>query len=185
MVRISILIELCIFFGCILTNGLLLKVKQNDVVGRPPIHRLLFITGKLSMGASWGVLLVVAALGQLDNVSVAKAFQYVAVALLLPAIIFTICAFAGLGRDSRFGLSENSSGLKTDGIYQISRNPMYLGFYLVTLASMVAIPHVVNILCGLAGVYTHHQITMAEERFLLTQHGATYAEYMRKTRRYI
>jgi hypothetical protein len=51
-------------------------------------------------------------------------------------------------------------------VYRVSRNPMYLGFYLVTLASLLSVPHSVNIGCGLVGIYVHHLIVLAEERFM-------------------
>ena len=70
-------------------------------------------------------------------------------------------------------------------VYRVSRNPMYLGFYLVTLASLVSVPHPVNIGCGLVGVYVHHRIVLAEERSLLKEYGASYEAYSRRVRRYL
>jgi len=62
---------------------------------------------------------------------------------------------------------------------------MYLGFYLVTLASLVSVPHPVNIGCGLLGIYVHHRIVLAEECFLLKEHGASYEAYRHRVRRYL
>ena len=62
---------------------------------------------------------------------------------------------------------------------------MYLGFYLATLASLVSVPHPVNIGCGLVGVYVHHRIVLAEERFLSREYGPAYDAYTNIVRRYI
>jgi protein-S-isoprenylcysteine O-methyltransferase Ste14 len=62
---------------------------------------------------------------------------------------------------------------------------MYLGFYLVTLAALVSVPYPVNIGCGLVGIYVHHRIVLAEERFLLQVYGASYEAYQRRVRRYV
>lgn len=105
--------------------------------------------------------------------------------LLLLGIAFVISAFLHLGSDPRFGVSDDSGGLRTRGIYRGSRNPMYPGFYLVMLASLVSVPHLANIGCGMVGVYVHHRVVLAEERFLLKEHGASYEAYSRRVRRYI
>ena len=62
---------------------------------------------------------------------------------------------------------------------------MYLGFYLVTLASLVSAPHAVNIGCELAGIFVHHRVVLAEECFLLKEYGPAYDAYTNRVRRYI
>jgi protein-S-isoprenylcysteine O-methyltransferase Ste14 len=62
---------------------------------------------------------------------------------------------------------------------------MYLGFYLVTLASLLSVPHPVNIGAGLFGIYVHHRIILAEERFLLRVCGRSYERYTAPVRRYL
>ena len=114
-----------------------------------------------------------------------KVLDYVSAILLLLGIAFVVSAFLYLGSDSRFGVSGDSGGLRTAGIYRISRNPMYLGFYLVTLASLVSVPHPANVCLGLVGVYVHHRIVLAEERFLHKKHAASYEAYRRRVIRYM
>jgi protein-S-isoprenylcysteine O-methyltransferase Ste14 len=121
----------------------------------------------------------------LTSFSIPAVLDYVSAVLLFLGIASIIPAFLHLGSDSRLGVSDESGELRTTGIYQISRNPMYLGFYLVTLASLVSVPHLVNAGCGLLGIYVHHRIILAEERFLLKEHGAAYEAYRRRVRRYI
>jgi len=149
------------------------------------IRLLFFVTGKLAMGISWGFLFVQAAGMRLTPFPVPAALEYVSIVLLLLGIAFVISAFLYLGSDSRFGVSDDLGGLRTTGIYRVCWNPMYLGFYLVTLASLVSAPHPVNIGCGLVGIVVHHRIVLAEERFLLKEHGAFYEVYRRRVRRYL
>lgn len=154
-------------------------------LGEFPITPLFFVAGKLSMGISWGLLFVQAAGVRLTPFPIPAALEYVSAVLLLLGIAFVISAFLHLGSDSRFGVSDDSGGLRTTGIYRVSRNPMYLGFYLVTLASLVSVPHPANVGCGLVGVVVHHRIILAEEHFLLRKHGASYEAYRRMVRRYL
>ncbi len=185
MARVTILIELFVFTGFVVGYNLLQRLSGKKRLGEFPICPLLFVMGKLSMGISWGFLFVQAAGMQLTLFPTTEALAYISAALLLLGIAFVISAFLHLGSDSRFGVSDDSGGLRTTGIYRVSRNPMYLGFYLVTLASLVSVPHPVNIGCGLVGVYVHHRIVLAEECFLLKAHGASYEAYRRRVRRYM
>jgi protein-S-isoprenylcysteine O-methyltransferase Ste14 len=182
---VTILIELFIFTGFIVGFNFSHRLRGKESLGEFPINPLLFVAGKLAMGTSWGFLFVQAAGVQLALFPIPVALEYISAVLLLLGIAFVIPAFLHLGSDSRFGVSDDSSGLRTTGIYRVSRNPMYLGFYLVTLASLLSVFHPVSIGCGLAGVYVHHRVVLAEERFLLKEHGASYEAYRRRVRRYI
>ena len=185
MARVTILIELFVLTGFVVGFNFLQRFRGKKRLGEFPIHPLAFIVGKLSMGISWGFLFVQAAEMQLSLFTIPEALEYVSAVLLLLGIPFVISAFLRLGSDSRFGVSDESGGLRTTGIFGISRNPMYLGFYLVTLASLMSVPHPVNIGCGLVGMYAHHRIVLAEERFLLKEHGTPYEAYRRRVRRYL
>ena len=183
--RVMILVDLFIFTGFIVGYNFSQRLRGKKRLGEFPIHPLLFVAGKLSMGISWGFLFVQAAGMQLTPLPIPEALEYVSAALLLLGIAFVISAFLYLGSDSRFGVSGDSGGLRTTGVYRVSRNPMYLGFYLVTLASLVSVPHPANVCLGLVGMYVHHRIVLAGERFLLKEHGASYEAYRRRVRRYI
>jgi protein-S-isoprenylcysteine O-methyltransferase Ste14 len=185
LARVMILFELFTLTGFIVGFDFSQRLKGKIRLGEFPIHPLSFVIGKLSMGTSWGFLFLQAAGMQLNLFPIPVALEYVSAVLILLGIAFVIPAFLHLGSDSRFGVSDDSGGLRTTGIYRISRNPMYLGFYLVTLASLVSVPHPVNIGCGLMGVYVHHRIVLAEERFLGREYGPAYDAYTNIVRRYI
>ena len=186
MVRTLILIESGIFIGVLLISNLLRRFRRSKY-RRNKSHpsAAFYVIGKLSMGVSWAFLFVPAANGLSSDIPIARACEYMAAALLLSGILFALPAFLELGYDSRFGISAQAGKLRTDGIYRASRNPMYLAFYMVTLASWLATPRPANIICGLVGMYIHHRIVLAEERFLLEQHGALYEAYRNKVRRYL
>jgi protein-S-isoprenylcysteine O-methyltransferase Ste14 len=186
LARVVILVELFVFTGLILGFNLLQRSPEGENrLGKFPIRPLVFVAGKLAMGISWGFLFVQAAGVQLTLFLVPAALEYVSAVLFLLGIALVVPAFWHLKSDSRFGVSDNAGALRTTGVYRFSRNPMYLGFYLVTLASLLSVPHPVSIGCGLIGIYVHHRIVLAEERFLQKRHGASYEAYRRRVRRYI
>ena len=81
---------------------------------------------------------------------------------------------------------EKTSALVTDGIYAISRNPMYLGMALLTLAIAAVLlqPLGLVLLAGAIWYITRYQI-IPEETVLAEKFGEDYAAYCAKVRRWI
>jgi len=81
---------------------------------------------------------------------------------------------------------ETSSALVTDGVFAISRNPMYLGFVLVLLGVAVLMgswtPHVVVVVFA---VLMDVLFIRIEERMLEKAFGEAWQEYKRKVPRWV
>lgn len=91
-------------------------------------------------------------------------------------------------RDSwRAGVSRGeSTGLVTGGIYQISRNPAFLGFDLVYIGiGMTFFNWILWIVSCLAMLLFHLQIVNVEEVFLLEAFGDEYSSYQKRVCRYL
>lgn len=91
-------------------------------------------------------------------------------------------------RDSwRAGVSKtDQTELVTDGIYQISRNPAFLGFDLVYIGIlMMFFNWILFAISVFAMVMFHLQIVNVEEDFLIETFGEPYLEYRRKVHRYL
>lgn len=91
-------------------------------------------------------------------------------------------------RDSwRAGVSEtDKTELVTSGIYQISRNPAFLGFDLVYIGILLMFFNwVLFAVSVFAAVMFHLQIVNVEEDFLITAFGDSYLEYRKKVNRYL
>lgn len=74
----------------------------------------------------------------------------------------------------------------TEGVYQISRNPAFLGFDLVYLGIGVMFFNWVLFAASvLAAVTLHLQIVHVEEPFLEEAFGEAYAEYRKRVCRYL
>jgi protein-S-isoprenylcysteine O-methyltransferase Ste14 len=95
-----------------------------------------------------------------------------------------ILAFRDLGDSLRVGLPGESTTLKTNGIYRVSRNPIYVGVDLIAIASVLFIPGFINISCAIVGIGVHHFIILSEEKFLEGRFREDWLGYKRKTRRY-
>lgn len=85
---------------------------------------------------------------------------------------------------------KTKKGLTTIGIYQVSRNPMYVAMFLALAAfSIMAweaerVMGILAALITLLSMFTTHWMVLQEERFLKEKYGATYREYMNTAPRY-
>ena len=79
-----------------------------------------------------------------------------------------------------------SSSLVSTGVYRVSRNPMYLGFFLVLAGWAVYVSNAVAavLLPAFVAYMTQYQIK-PEERALLAKFGPEFAHYMARVRRWV
>lgn len=106
--------------------------------------------------------------------------------LLIASLVWTVIAQIQMGKSWRIGIDQkNQTNLVTAGLFEHSRNPIFLGMRLSMLSLVLLRPNVVTVAAALvADVLIQIQVRL-EEDFLLKQHGAKYEDYMRKTRRWL
>ena len=76
--------------------------------------------------------------------------------------------------------------LVTDGLYRISRNPMYLGFLVALLGVAIVLGNFSSILVAVGFfVITDRWYIKFEEETMAKTFGDRYAEYKEKTRRWL
>jgi len=81
---------------------------------------------------------------------------------------------------------ETASALVTSGVYQITRNPMYVGFVIFLLAWAVYLGSAWSLVCiaGFMAFIQRFQI-VPEERALLSLFGQEFEAYMSRVRRWL
>lgn len=81
---------------------------------------------------------------------------------------------------------EESSVLITNGIFRISRNPMYLGFVLILIGIAIFLRSLTPYLVIFAFTILIYRIYIRiEERMLAEKFGVTWEAYKAKTRRWL
>ena len=81
---------------------------------------------------------------------------------------------------------DRPTALVTLGPYALSRNPMYVGWALCSLAvSLLVNSRWLLVTTSAAGLYHHLHEIPKEEEFLLAHFGEEYESYRRRTRRYL
>ena len=105
---------------------------------------------------------------------------------ILGDIIFIVSVLT-MKESWRAGVSyEEKTDLITDGIYQISRNPAFLGFNLVYLGMcLMFFNTILLIITFLTIMMFHLQIKYVEEPFLKQEFKEEYLRYYQQVNRYI
>lgn len=155
-----------------------------EVLGKTPIHPVLFVTGKTCGYLTW--LILVFSMTNLDFLPVhsGPSAKFIASIILFSGVFLIVVSSVYLGSSVRIGLPDTKTELKQSGIYRISRNPMYLGMNLVTLASMIYTSTLIVIIPGAYSIVVYHLIILGEEKFLSERFGEQYSTFKRKVRRY-
>lgn len=81
--------------------------------------------------------------------------------------------------------SPDAAGMNTNGIYQFSRNPMYIAYFLCFIGMALLTHSFVLFAIVIAFQISAHWIILSEERECKERFGEAYIEYMKKVRRYI
>jgi protein-S-isoprenylcysteine O-methyltransferase Ste14 len=142
------------------------------------------VVAVLLMAAMWGISQAASPLDDLRPYRVAAA---IAIAALGLGIDISCAISFRRARTTVSPMSpQKSSSLVTTGIYRYTRNPMYLGLFLVLFAWALFLPSDWAVLGPLAFVFYIGRFQIApEERVLSGLFGEDYAAYAARVRRWV
>ncbi|MCB2194982.1 MAG: isoprenylcysteine carboxylmethyltransferase family protein [Bacteroidetes bacterium] len=156
-----------------------------ELIGKPTINPWLFYTGKISGYIVWIIFVCEIIADRFNEYHKFYYYDIVAFVMFVTGLLLVLVSLFHLGKSTRLGLPSEQTKLKTNGIYKISRNPMYVGFGLFTLTSMIYVHNIVIIIAGIYSLLAYHLIIKSEEEFLSRQFGIEYKNYINKVRRYL
>jgi protein-S-isoprenylcysteine O-methyltransferase Ste14 len=159
--------------------------KSKSVLGKPTIEAFNFYSAKTAIFINWAMFMLKAIVPDFGYITVIPLISWIAVGILIAGTLVMIAAIHGLGATLKVGLPEEDTELRTDGIYSFSRNPIYLGVFIIILASCLYFPDLINIAAGIYAVFMHHKIIKGEEKFLETRFGESWKNYRLRVRRYL
>jgi protein-S-isoprenylcysteine O-methyltransferase Ste14 len=76
------------------------------------------------------------------------------------------------------------NGMNVKGLYRISRNPMYLAYFILFLSCVMLTKSLLLLIILMAFQISAHWIILSEERWCISTFGDEYKTYMNKVRRY-
>ena len=185
--QISAVIILLVFYGCYFGKMFMQKKKgiQTDQIGKGKTGFVKMI--ELTMKVATLLVPVMEVISISLNISnLPLIVRYVGIIIaILGDIVFVISVWTM--KDSwRAGVSPtDKTELVTTGIYQISRNPAFLGFDLVYIGvCLMFFNWLLFLVSVFAMIMFHLQIVNVEEEFLLDFFGEEYISYKKKVNRY-
>lgn len=184
------------FYGCYFVKMINQKKRgiQTDQMGKGKTGFVKFVEVTTKLAA---MLVIVAELisifigtNTLSEKFIFHSFTLVRIIGVLTSFVGTIVFIIAVltMRDSwRAGVPQtDKTELITNGIYQLSRNPAFLGFDLLYIGILLMFFNwILCILTAFAIVMYHLQIVNVEEDFLLTTFGNEYVQYRERVCRYL
>ena len=183
--NLIIIVSFILLGASMLMIGIKNRRQGINSLGQSTIASIYFATGKVSLFLSWTLLLVKAMFPKWTWNPISVEVAWIAALLSCVGTIIMIVALFKLGSSLRVGLPSKQTILQTTGIFRLSRNPIYLGVFLICIASCLFFPNPINIALVLYGMFVHHQIILGEEKFLAERFGEAWKAYISKVRRYI
>jgi protein-S-isoprenylcysteine O-methyltransferase Ste14 len=172
---------LIVLFG----GGILFRCKQIDMGGKAPIDSTLFHASKYAIVLLWAAMVASSWGAPLSFFEVPGALRGAAVLLWAAGYLLLLIGRFGMGNSFRIGSPREPTGLKVNGLFAWSRNPMYIGVYATLLAVVLYTLNPILLVVALFVMTVHHRIVLAEERYLTSSFGSEYADYCRRVRRYL
>lgn len=111
---------------------------------------------------------------------------YIGYVLLLLSFVWTVVAQDQMKNSWRIGIDhETQTALITNGLFSVSRNPIFLGMIISLLGLFLVTPNAITLLLLVVGYILIQIQIRLEEDFLQSQFGQAYIEYKQNTKRLI
>jgi len=188
--QITAIMILLVFYGCYFIKMFSQKKKgiRTDNIGRGKGKKGLVLMIELALKTVTYIVPVVEVISIINNASsMPMGVRCLGVVLAIIGDVVFIVSVLTMRDSWRAGVAENDkTELVTDGIYQYSRNPAFLGFDLVYIGILLMFYNTVLFeITLLVILLLHMQIVNVEEDFLIATFGQEYVDYKKKVRRYL
>jgi protein-S-isoprenylcysteine O-methyltransferase Ste14 len=162
-----------------------LNLSGSRLIGKPPIRKIYFYTGKIAAFTSWMLFILKAISPELGYINIPPFFSWTGTILLYAGLAVLTVGTFNLGNSLSVGLPGKKNQLQTRGLYRFSRNPVYLGVHIIAVGSCVYFPDLLNLTLTTYSMVMHHRIIRMEERYLWEQFGTDWLVYSARVKRYI
>jgi len=110
--------------------------------------------------------------------------KYTGLFLIHASLLWIIIAQQHMKQSWRIGIDEkNKTELITNGLFGISRNPIFLGMILSTVGIFLIIPDIITFFVAATSFIVIQIQIRLEEEYLHKQHDTAYTQYRKMVRR--
>lgn len=111
---------------------------------------------------------------------------WLGVGLCAAGVLILVFSLVAFGNSFRVGIDVDKPGrLVTTGIFAVSRNPIYVGFFVFLVGQLLVFPNWIPLCYLIGGTLLFHRQVLREEEFMRERYGQEYLEYCRRVRRYV
>ena len=182
-----IIIPIAVFYASYITKAILLKKKglnanqlglgQKELSTRLLEYFLIIITYTIIVVQSLGVF------GIFNRTQIFKYSEILGIIIALIGNVFFILALVYMKNNWRAGIdSTQKTTLTTSGIFNISRNPAFLGFDLFYIGTSLALANIFLIILTVIALILFHLQILKEEKFLTITFEDDYLTYKKKSK---
>jgi protein-S-isoprenylcysteine O-methyltransferase Ste14 len=115
-----------------------------------------------------------------------RTIAWVGVLLCLLGLILLLLSLVSFGKSFRVGIDhDHPDDLVTTGIFGISRNPIYAGFWIFLLGQFLVFPNWILLVYLVAAAWLFNRQVLREEEYMRGHYGQQYLDYCRRVRRYL
>jgi len=152
------------------------KSDSSGAIAPPPLIALALVALGVALGVLWPVELIPAP------------WQYIAGGVIIAASLLLVASAFRLFRRARTPVPtyRTPTALVTDGVYTLTRNPIYLSMMLLMIGLAVTLDNIW--LLALAAIFQQiirWGVIAREERYLEAKFGEQYRTYKSQVRRWI
>lgn len=188
ILQVIAIIILLLFYGCYFAKMISQKKKgiQTNQMGKGKTGVIKLIELTMKAASLIVPIIEIISIG-INFSSLPFGARVVGAVVAILGVIAFICAVITMRDSWRAGVSKSEqTALVTTGIYEISRNPAFLGFDLVYIGILLMFFNWLLFAASVFAVLTFHlQIINVEEEFLLEAFGDSYLKYRKNVNRYL
>ena len=181
-------LTIVLLIGIVLTRVLLMKRQGIGAMNFGKIDKTDFLIPPFAL---FYFYIVFAAAFNLPTVSNQEFFHsgiisWVGVLLCLAGLLLMLLSVVSFGSSFRVGIdTDHPDKLVTTGVFAISRNPIYVAFWIVLFGQFLVFPNWILLVYLGAATWLFHRQVLREEEYLKEHYGREYSEYCSRVRRYL
>ena len=114
-----------------------------------------------------------------------ETISWVGVLFCLAGLLVLLWSLISFRRSFRVGIdADRPDRLITDGVFAISRNPIYVAFAMILIGQFIIFPNWILLIYVGAATWLFHRQVLREEEYLASHYGRSYEDYRNRVGRY-
>jgi len=159
-------------------------IKTNQMIHGNKDKKLKF--QEFTMKLITFLVIIIEVLSILLNWSILNnTFRSVGVVIGIISILVFFLSVYTMKDSWRAGITDDETELITNGIYKYSRNPAFLGFYLIYISILLMFFNYLLLVVSLLAIVSLHLQVLQEEKSLESIFNKEYNKYRKKVYRYL